>query len=172
MNRIIAFTRDAYLPSVYIPNFIREDPEADPPSQKLIATKALAGSLGVWRDLALGFSSPEVFEAWICTHASALSESLTGQEALRFEKLALQYRMRSIRSLRRAIGLKQETRAAPTLSLILQIMYLFRAECIHDGRIGAQVHAVVLPWIEEANMSEEHAINLLIVSASHLRSRF
>ncbi len=147
MNRVIAFTRDAYLPSVYIPNFIREDPEADPPSQKLIATKALGGSLGVWRDMALGFSSTEVFEAWICTHASALAASLTGEESLKFEKLALQYRARSIRNLRRAIQVKQQTRAAPTLSLILQIMYLFRAECIHDGRVGAQVHAVVLPCI-------------------------
>lgn len=149
---------------MYIPSWLRESPDADLPSSTLIRNEELAGSRAMTRAKNYGFANPEALPAWITANTFVLVKLLPPEDRPAFRLLLLQYRARSIRDLRDAINEKIRTNSRPSVSLILQILYLFRGECMMNEREAAQAHALVMPWIDQAGVESSMAGHLMVVA--------
>jgi hypothetical protein len=162
VNQLIALSREAWLPAIYCPNSLRQSPDADLPSLALVQVRGLPGSYGAFRHIQHAFEYPEALPAWFSCRISTAIDFLPPADRPRFELLQLQYRARGLQTLRKAIDEMHRTGSPPTISLILQILYLFEGDCVGYQAIAAQAHAVVLPWIEQASMDQASAILLTI----------
>ena len=166
---VIAFARDAYLPSQYIPTWLRQDPDAKLPCSKLVRSRALSGSVGVLRSLDYGFAYPETIPAWLTSFLPYMISLMAEACKPRYEILLLQFRTRSLKELRSAVEAQRRgENTLPTGSLILQILYLFRSDCTRSELVAAQAHAVILPWIESASdLDQKMTVHLLITAMFH-----
>lgn len=164
VNRIIAFMRGAYTPCIYIPTFLRQSPHADLPLQTLVVSRSLPGSCGVLRDWQNCLDYPEVQPAWMAGNLSAMMDILPLEEKPQLYTLMLQCRERGLELLHQAVNEQMKLTSVPKLSLLLQIMLLYREGCIRDQPQGIEAYAVVQQYVEKAYIDANTAINVLVIA--------
>lgn len=164
VNRIVAFMRDAYIPCIYIPTWLRQSPDADLPLAALVKSRALAGSCGVLRDNQMWHDNPEIQPAWLAGNLSGLMDVLSFEEKPRMYEIMLQCRQRGLQILRQSIYEQAKLKSAPKVTLLWQIMLLYREGLIREESQGVEAYSVVLQYVEKAYVDNATALNVLIMA--------
>lgn len=164
VNRIVAFMRDAYIPCIYIPNWMRQSPDADTPLSTLVRSRALAGSCGVLRDEQMWCDYPEIQPAWLAGNLSDMIDVFPCEDKPRLYEIMLQFRQRGIQILRQAIFDQTKSKSVPKVSLLWQIMLLYREGLLREQSQGAEAYDVVLQFVEKAYVDNATALNVLIMA--------
>lgn len=161
VRKIIVFLREAYTPCIYIPAWLRQSPDAQVPPPALIKSRALAGSCGVLRDLQNCVDFPEVQPAWMASNLSAVMSIVPPEDKPHLHGVMLQCRQRSVQLLRQAIRRQTMSDSAPAISVLLQIMLLFREGYIKEHPQGLEAYDVVSQYVKKANVDMSTAFNVL-----------
>ena len=163
INWVLKLYQNTYLPALYIPTWLRDSSDGSLPSEALVKNGSLAGSKTCERAIELGFRYPECVPSWFFLMLTTMREVLLGVDAAQFQMLMLQYRTRSLQILRKTIAEKQQG-GKPTVPMILQILWLFGAECMINESMAAEAHAVVVPWIDQIQLDPEVSIASMVTA--------
>lgn len=141
----------AFLPAIWMPTWLRESPDARYPSEALVKSQKLAGSRSMARSVDFTFRHPESLPSWFFVALTCMRGVFEPLDPTGFQTLLLQYRTYSLRTLRESIS-EIPAESPPPVTVILQILRIFGAECMINEYLAAKAHAVVIPWIEKVQL--------------------
>lgn len=156
--------REAYTTCIYIPTWLRQNPDADLPLTDLVKARGLAGSCGVLRDWQNCLDYPELQPAWMAGNLSSIMDILPPEDKPHLYGIMLQCRQLGVQQLRQEILEQAKSNSAPRISLLLQIMFLFREGYIRERSQGVEAYGIILQYVERAHVDIGTAFNLLSIA--------
>lgn len=143
MNSLLQFIQRRYLPCLYV----------GPASLRLcrhmsytysdIEQNLVAGASLVVREFRRGVLDPNNTPGWFASHLPRVFPLLPEGGRERFREMAARFYVQSCRQLRQDIG-RYDQSDAHDISLVTQIVHMFRAEVMEDQPDSARAHAWAL----------------------------
>ena len=131
INRMIAFARESYYPSLSVSPWQRKQPRS--PEDAL-------------RFFNLGRTSADSTVAHLTSYGAALTRIMPADSKRSFEKAWLQVRSKALQTLRRSLSHNHKS-SAPAVSLIQQCLYLFQGDVEARFFQTARIHATTLRYL-------------------------
>ncbi|KIW29613.1 uncharacterized protein PV07_05416 [Cladophialophora immunda] len=148
VNKLITFIRDGYLPGVYITSYMRfKDAPRGAPMLTTIgegfhvfARRTVAK---VWNSMKEEFSDEGRALSWCSSYMPVLAKFSSPDTARDLHFLAIKMRTKSMKILKTRIE-KLSLDIPPDISLVSQIVSLFRAACKENDIPAAKIHANII----------------------------
>ncbi|KIX03803.1 uncharacterized protein Z518_07356 [Rhinocladiella mackenziei CBS 650.93] len=183
VNQLITFIRDAYLPGVYITSFMKiKEPVRGAPMCTTIAegfhVTGRRTAARVWESMKEELSDEGRALAWVSSYIPVLAKYSPEDTARDLNLMAIKMRAQSLRILKDRIA-NLSTEAQPNISLVSQIVSLFRASCKENDIASAKIHAEIIRHLIDRVEQPDRHIQVLFttvmnndteVAVSHMRN--
>ncbi|OAL24653.1 hypothetical protein AYO22_05442 [Fonsecaea multimorphosa] len=148
INKLITFIRDGYLPGVYITSYMKfkEAPRGAPMLTTIGEGFHVFGQrtvAKVWNSMKEEFSDEGRALSWCSSYIPVLAKFSSPETARDLQFLAIKMRTKSMMMLKKRIE-NLSLDVPPEISLVSQIVSLFRAACKENDIPAAKVHANII----------------------------
>ena len=161
INRLILFIRDAYLPGVYITSYMKFR-ESKPGAQQITTIGEGFHVFGrrtvakVWNSMKEELCEEGRALAWCSSYLPVLSKFCSTDTARELNMLAIKLRTESMKILKKKIE-DLPPGVAPDISLISQVVSLYRAACKEGDNVAAKIHAgVIMRLVDRVEVPDRH----------------
>ncbi|OAP62099.1 hypothetical protein AYL99_04302 [Fonsecaea erecta] len=148
INKLITFIRDGYLPGVYITSYMKykENPRGAPMLTTLGEGFHVFGQrtvTKVWNSMKEEFSDEGRALSWCSSYMPVLAKFSSSDTARELHLHAIKMRAKSMTILKNRIE-NLSLDVPPDISLVSQIVSLFRAACKENDIPAAKIHADII----------------------------
>ncbi|OAL38504.1 hypothetical protein AYO20_02153 [Fonsecaea nubica] len=166
INKLITFIRDGYLPGVYITSYMkfRDAPRGAPMLTTIGEGFHVFGRrtvAKVWNSMKEEFSDEGRALSWCSSYIPVLAKFSSPDTARDLHFLAIKMRTKSMKILKDRIE-KLSLDIPPDISLVSQIVSLFRAACKENDIPAARIHANII----------QRLVDRVETSSLHIRTLF
>jgi hypothetical protein len=161
--RLLTFIQTRYLPCIYIGPAALRLCGRDFYTYEDVERKSVPGASLVVREFKRGLSDPRNAPGWVASHLPAVFQLLSADARTQFEDVAARIRAQSFRQLREDLDHHHRT-GASDVSLVVQIVHMFKAGVMEDQQESARVHAWALKKLDSIFIDQPTlALDLFII---------
>ncbi len=167
INNLITFIRDAYLPGIYITSYMKfkESVPGAPRHTTIGEGFHIFGRrtvVKVWNSMKEELSDEGRALSWCSSYIPVLAKFSSPSTARELNLLAIDMRTKSMKILKEKIE-KLSLEGAPDISLISQVVSLFRAACKEGDVAAAKIHAgIIQRLIDRVEVPDLHIRTLFM----------
>lgn len=148
INRFISFIREKYLAALYIPPLALQLGGLKFFHVRHLNEFTVPGARHLQRELDMGFEYPKTAPGWLCCHLSGLMQMFPALDTEETRLILSKCRAESYQLLREEIS-RDGAFDVTNISLIIQIVYMFKSGLMENQPENAQVHTWALQKIAE-----------------------
>ncbi|KIW63056.1 hypothetical protein PV04_09934 [Phialophora macrospora] len=167
INKLITFIRDAYLPGVYVTSYMKFR-DSVPGAPRLTTIGEGFHVFGrrtvtkVWNSMKEELSEEGRALSWCSSYLPVLAKFSAPDTARELNVLAIKMRTKSMKILKGHIE-KMSLDTPPDISLISQIVSLFRAACKEGDIAAAKIHAgIIQRLVDRVEVPDRHIQTLFM----------
>ncbi|ETN46784.1 uncharacterized protein HMPREF1541_00973 [Cyphellophora europaea CBS 101466] len=143
MNSLLGFMRHEYLPCIFITPMALKLCGQKSYTSQMIEQELVPGAPLIKREFYRAMVNPKNAPGWIASRIPIVFSMLPQSSCEQFENVAAQVRLQSFKQLREDLALQEQT-GTSDISLVIQIVHMFKSGLMENQPDSARVHAWAL----------------------------